>query len=106
MLYPAGATVPDYRTDLVGRAIACAASPGPDVDRPTSRLGRMLGFLSTRLARDDGHRTVTHSLVGLLTVTGLAFPLAMLEPLWFGGAVGGYGSHLWLGTIEVEAKFA
>ncbi len=101
-LYLAGATVLDYRTDLIGWAIACAASLGPDVDLPTSRLGRMLWFLSTRLERDYGHRTVTHSLIGLLMVTGLAFPLAMLDPLWFGCAVGGYWSHIWLDMANIR----
>ncbi|MEZ5584149.1 MAG: metal-dependent hydrolase [Candidatus Competibacteraceae bacterium] len=50
-LYLAGATVLGYPTDPVGWGIICATATLPDVDLPTSKVGRALFFVSTRLER-------------------------------------------------------
>ncbi|MBK8184414.1 MAG: metal-dependent hydrolase [Candidatus Competibacteraceae bacterium] len=52
------------------------ASLGPDVDLPTSKVGRLFFWLSVPLERRFGHRTVTHSVVGLLTVA--LYPLSWM----------------------------
>ncbi len=55
----------EYETDPVGWAIVCAASLLPDADLPTSKLGRALFWLSTRLEKRFGHRTITHSVIAI-----------------------------------------
>ncbi|MCP4227087.1 MAG: hypothetical protein GY773_27400, partial [Actinomycetia bacterium] len=39
---------------------------------PTSKLGRVVFWLSTRLEREFGHRTITHSLLAVVVVAALA----------------------------------
>jgi inner membrane protein len=101
-LYLAGAALFEYDTDLIGWALAAAASLLPDTDLPTSRLGRALFFLSTRLERRFGHRTITHSLVAVAAVTVLASPLFLVNPLWAWCVVGGYWSHLWIDMLNIR----
>lgn len=101
-LYLTGATLIDYTPDLIGWAIACIASLGPDIDLPTSRLGRMLFFISTRLEKRFGHRTLTHSAAGLAVVMVLAAPMLFVRPLWYWCVVGGYWSHIWLDMMNIR----
>ncbi|MCP5460027.1 MAG: metal-dependent hydrolase [Gammaproteobacteria bacterium] len=101
-LYLAGATVFGYATDPAGWAIACATANLPDVDLPTSRVGRALFFVSTRLERRFGHRTLTHSLTGLAAFALLLLPLWLFSPLWYGCALGGYWSHMWLDMANIR----
>jgi LexA-binding, inner membrane-associated putative hydrolase len=56
-LYLGGAALFEYDTDLVGWALASAASLLPDADLPTSKIGRALFWLSAQLERRFGHRT-------------------------------------------------
>lgn len=64
----------EYQTDLIGWALASAASLLPDADLPTSKLGRALFWLSTRLEKRFGHRTLTHSFIAIAAVALLASP--------------------------------
>ena len=80
VLYLGGATLFGYRPDGIGWLLAAAASLGPDADLPTSRIGRWLFFLSVPLERRFGHRTLTHSAVGIAAVALLA------SPLWWVGS--------------------
>jgi inner membrane protein len=85
----------------------------PDVDNPRSRLGNGLSrmknpFLNriTRpvswalkvtsflLFRTVGHRTLTHSLLGVALFVVLVAPLATLSPSLFAALIVGYVSHL------------
>jgi inner membrane protein len=102
VLYLGGATLFGYRPDGIGWLLAAAASLGPDADLPTSRIGRWLFFLSVPLERRFGHRTLTHSAVGIAAVALLASPLWWVEPLYFGCVVGGYWSHLWIDMLNVR----
>lgn len=102
VLYLGGAALFEYETDLIGWALAAAASLLPDTDLPTSKLGRALFWLSTRLERRFGHRTLTHSLIAVAVVTLLASPLFLVEPRWFGCVVGGYWSHLWIDMLNIR----
>jgi inner membrane protein len=54
-LYLGGAALFEYKPDLVGWGLAAAASLLPDIDLPTSRLGRAFFWISTRLERRFGH---------------------------------------------------
>ena len=72
------------------------------MDLPTSKIGRLCWFVSVPLERRFGHRTITHSAVGLTAVAGSALPLWLVEPLYFWAVVGGYWSHLWLDMLNLR----
>ncbi|MBL8253472.1 MAG: metal-dependent hydrolase, partial [Candidatus Competibacter sp.] len=102
VLYLGGATLFGYKPDVVGWLLAATASLGPDVDLPTSKVGRLLFWLSVPLERRFGHRTVTHSAVGLLVVALIASPLWWVRPLYFWCVLGGTWSHLWIDMLNVR----
>jgi inner membrane protein len=66
----------------------------PDVDTPTSPIGRCCRPMAGWLERRVGHRTLTHSLLGLALSTLPVLPLAWLEPRWPLAFALGYLSHL------------
>ena len=102
VLYLGGATLFGYRPDGIGWLLAAAASGLPDADLPPSKIGRLFWFVSAPLERRFGHRTLTHSVVGLLAVAALASPLWLLNPLYFWAVMGGYGSHLWIDMLNIR----
>src|SRR5262245_57280671 len=75
-------------------AFAALGALLPDVDTPTSAIGKLAGPLARRLERRFGHRTVTHSLLGLVAWTLPVLPLGWLEPHWPLAFALGYLSHL------------
>ena len=102
VLYLGGATLFGYRPDWIGWLLAAAASLLPDVDLPPAKIGRLFWWLSVPLERRFGHRTLTHSLVALSAVAALTAPLAALQPQYWGCAVGGYWSHLWIDMLNIR----
>ncbi len=60
-LYLGGAALFEYETDLWDGLPLVRRSLLPDTDLPTSKLGGVLFWLSTRLEKAFGHRTLTHS---------------------------------------------
>ena len=54
------------------------------------------------LERRFGHRTLTHSALGLAMVALLAAPLGLLNPLYFWAMVGGYGSHRRIDMLNIR----
>ena len=100
VLYLGGATLFGYKPDGIGWLLVAVASLGPDVDLPTSKIGRLLFWLSVPLERRFGHRTVTHSAVGLLVVALIASPLWWVRPLYFGCVLGGTWSHVWIDMLN------
>ena len=85
----------------------------PDVDNPRSRLGNGLSRMrsptlnaiarpvswalratSFTLSRTVGHRTLTHSLLGVTLFVVLVSPVAPLSPDLFVALVAGYVSHI------------
>jgi len=66
----------------------------PDVDSPTSAMGRLVPFVSIPLERRWGHRTVTHSLLALGGVGVLAVPLIFVSWTLYLALLIGYLSHL------------
>jgi inner membrane protein len=82
-------------------AAVAVASVLPDVDTPTSAVGRLLPALSTRLERTYGHRTVTHSLLGMAALALVAVPLLAFGRDLYLCFVAGYVSHPLLDTMTV-----
>jgi inner membrane protein len=101
-LYLGGAALFEYPPDLIGWGLCAGASPLPDIDLPTTRLGRELFFFSTRIERQFGHRTLTHSLVALGVVAALASFIYPSHPSYFFAVVGGYWSHLWIDMLNLR----
>ncbi|MDG4552606.1 MAG: metal-dependent hydrolase [Candidatus Contendobacter sp.] len=81
VLYLGGATLFGYRPDWIGR---------------------LFFWVSVPLERRFGHRTITHSLVGLAGLAVVVSPLWFLNPLYFWCVVGGYWSHLWLDMLNIR----
>jgi len=103
VLYLGGAALFEYQPSLIGWGLAAVASLLPDIDLPTSKLGRVFFFISTRLEREYGHRTVTHSLLAVAAVAVLASPLLYLDKAsWFWAVVGGYWSHIWIDMVNLR----
>ena len=92
VLYLGGATLFGYRPDAVGWLLAAVASLLPDIDLPPAKIGRLFWFVSVPLERRFGHRTLTHSAIGIAAVALLAAPLWWVAPLYFWAVVGGYWS--------------
>jgi inner membrane protein len=101
-LYLGGAALFEYSTDLVGWALASAASLLPDADLPTSKIGRALFWLSTRLEKRFGHRTLTHSFIAIAALALLTSPLLLVSSLYFWCVLGGYWSHLWIDMLNIR----
>jgi len=91
----------------------------PDVDNPRSRLGNGLSrmknpalnsltrpvswtlrVVSFTLFRTVGHRTLTHSLLGVAVFVALVSPGAAFSPDLFTALVAGYVSHLVADKVE------
>ena len=104
----AGETPPPYAYPA-----AVVAAWVPDIDNPRSRLGNGLSrtkspvlnaitrpvswalrAASFTLSRTVGHRTLTHSLLGVALFVALVSPAATLSPDLFFALVAGYTSHL------------
>lgn len=84
-------------------AVATAAfgSLLPDIDLPTSAVGRPFFPIARILNEQLGHRTLTHSIVGILLLVLILLPLFLLAPLIFWALLIGYFSHL---LIDTENK--
>lgn len=76
--------------------LAMLLALAPDLDTPKSLLGSLLRPLSVPLERRFGHRTITHSLLALLCVAGVAYVLA---PRAWLALTAAYGSHLLLDLL-------
>jgi inner membrane protein len=95
---------------IEGLAATAAGSLLPDIDTPTSSIGRPLFPLARRINEKLGHRTATHSLLGVavfaLAAAGLealARASGLLSPDGFGPAVCltlGYLSHVLIDTVN------
>lgn len=100
---------------------AAVAAWIPDVDNPRSRLGNGLSrtkspvldglvrpvswalrALSFVLFRTVGHRTLTHSLLGVLIFAALISPLAALVPGLYAALLAGYASHLFADALNTR----
>lgn len=66
----------------------------PDIDHPQSYLGRRLRILSVPINKLFGHRGFTHSIFFTLLLGIATAPWWAVNPLFFGGLLLGYSSHL------------
>lgn len=82
-------------------ATAALGSLLPDIDLPTSAVGRPLFPIARAINEQLGHRTLTHSIVGVLLLVMILLPLFLLAPLIFWALLVGYFSHL---LIDTENK--
>jgi inner membrane protein len=101
-LYLGGAAVFEYPTDPVSWGLAILFSFMPDIDLPTSKVGRPLFFISVPLERRFGHRTITHSVIGVSILVALASPLYFTYPVCFWAVVGGYWSHIQIDMANIR----
>lgn len=103
VLYLTGAALFEYPPSLIGWGLAAASSLLPDIDLPTSRLGRVFFFVSTRLERNFGHRTITHSFIAIAAMAAASSPLLYFDQAaWFWAILGGYWSHLWVDMANLR----
>ncbi len=77
-------------------AVACAilGSVLPDIDSPNSYIGRVLPYASIPIERQWGHRTITHSLLCMLALSVLIWPLLVWQPACHIALLLGYMSHI------------
>ena len=100
---------------------AAVAAWIPDVDNPRSRLGNGLSrtkspvldalirplswglkALSFVLFRTVGHRTLTHSLLGVMIFAAIVSPLAPFVPGLYAAFITGYASHLFADALNTR----
>ena len=77
-------------------AIGCAiiGSLLPDVDSPSSSIGRVMPFASIPIERRWGHRSITHSLLCMFALSVVTLPLLAYQTACYAAVLLGYMSHL------------
>ena len=86
---------------VAGGAALAAGALVPDLDTTTSGLGRFCKPVSGVLERKLGHRTLTHSLLGLAALGLLASPLLLLSPSAWAWLLVGALTHAILDTANI-----
>jgi inner membrane protein len=74
----------------------------PDIDTSTSSIGQLVPAFSSRIERRFGHRTITHSLLGVMTLAIVSSPLILWNSSVFGFLLLGFISHLILDTFNIS----
>jgi inner membrane protein len=82
LCYLAASALSESPISIQGLAVTVIGSLLPDIDTPTSSVGRPLFPLARWINEKIGHRTLTHSFVGLGIFTLLAFSIAWLLARW------------------------
>ena len=85
---------------LLGLAVAALGSLLPDIDTAKSVVGRVVFWLSSPWEKRLGHRTLAHSLLGIVGFALLASPLYVLHQEAAVLVVAGYISHIALDTTS------
>lgn len=85
----------------IGGAALAVGALLPDIDTTTSGIGRFSKPLSSYLERKLGHRTVTHSLLGLGLFAIVSSPLLLVAPTAWVWLLVGVLSHSLLDTANV-----
>ncbi len=88
--------------NLVNSTVVAVSSLLPDVDTETSLMGKCLPFISCKLERKFGHRTLTHSAICLVLLGIMVLPLWFFERDVYICLLAGYGSHPFLDTMTVN----
>lgn len=74
----------------------------PDIDTAASFVGRAFPFVSKRLERKFGHRTLTHSAALIVSLAIVLSPIYFLFPDLYACFLIGYASHPFLDTMTVH----
>lgn len=96
LLAPIGMSV-----SLANAFLIAFASILPDLDTPLSTIGRCAPWISRRLERAVGHRTLTHSASGMAALSLVALPLLVISREGYICFLAGYASHPFLDTMTV-----
>lgn len=81
-------------------ATAAIGSLLPDIDLPTSAVGRPFFPISKAINEQIGHRTLTHSVVGIVLLLVMLSPLLFVDALIVWALAIGYVSHLLIDTVN------
>lgn len=87
--------------DIAGGAALAVGALLPDIDTTHSGLGKFCKPLSGWLERRYGHRTITHSLLGMAIVAVITSPLLLWLPSLFIWLQVGIFTHLILDTANI-----
>lgn len=74
----------------------------PDLDHKRSFIGKYAPWVSAPLERKYGHRTITHSLLGVVLLGVLAMPLFVYDSSAYSWLIIGYLSHIFLDAFNVQ----
>ena len=88
-----------------GAIITAFVSLLPDIDLPTSWLGRIFFFISEPIERKFGHRTITHSLLFTLGITACIYAAekaTFVYPHTTSLFLMAYVSHILLDTCTIQ----
>lgn len=85
-------SVAHMKFTVLGIPVAIVASLLPDVDHPTSILGKKIYPVSAIIGGIFGHRGITHSLIAVLALIGVMAYFNASPLIW--AASVGYLSHL------------
>lgn len=87
--------------DVASGASLAVGSLLPDIDTTHSGLGKFVKPISGVIERKLGHRTLTHSLLGLVTLALVSSWLLLVHPPVYPWLLVGYASHVVLDTANV-----
>ncbi|HQT92090.1 MAG TPA: metal-dependent hydrolase, partial [Candidatus Kryptobacter bacterium] len=88
-----------------GAIVTAFVSLLPDIDLPTSWLGRIFFFISEPIERTFGHRTLTHSILFMLLITAIIYVAEhsnLIYPHTTSLFLMAYMSHILLDTCTIQ----
>ena len=88
--------------DIASISSLAAGALLPDIDTTTSGIGRWLTPLSHPIERRLGHRTLTHSLLGLATFAALSSWLLLINPQAWLWLLVGIFTHIILDAHNIQ----
>jgi len=97
LIYLIGCSVVEHPPTIQGVVATAAGSLLPDIDLPTSAIGRPFFPIASWMNRKIGHRTLTHSFVGTLLFALLVFMIGWALRAWLGTPAVSYAWFLTLG---------
>jgi len=97
LIYLIGCSVLESPPTIQGVVATAAGSLLPDIDLPTSAIGRPFFPIASWINRKMGHRTLTHSVLGILLFGFLAFVIGWAFRAWLGAPSPQYAWFLTLG---------
>ncbi|MFB3906128.1 MAG: metal-dependent hydrolase [Acidobacteriota bacterium] len=97
LIYLIGCSVIECPPTIQGVVATAAGSLLPDIDLPTSAIGRPFFPIASWINRKIGHRTLTHSLPGILLFGLLAFGIGWALRAWLSVPSAQYAWFLTLG---------